>query len=424
MVSYSATVKIGNSNTGGDLEKLTPIGDGPIKVAQMEALNLLEKLNTSGIPGLGNLKPEIEKSETLLAEPVVNALAQDDYRPDHLPSDGQLYARTLPEPYAPTRFFPIATLLSKEQLVKLHIHEALHRALPEKFRTDESVVAQLVLVITDPSATFDNVRAECERILPIQKKQISYRNDLFPSQIGYDLRQFSSASDDSFTLKRAHILKSYLYPFGNEENTFGLGIEFQMIEKNSDIESGPLTLSFRWNAVTGRLFNVDFYGSASLNTLSFQELKNSPYGRDIFSLGITLRRELEYVYFENSLSVRSGGSARQTLGFVEYTYDFGTVLDPSIHFGGITGPFQYGANLSIFLSDHFSVSGGSFPYEKGRFRVVTLGPEFSYRKDSLILTAAGRFILDSTKDADMGTLGMVNEWIGRGGFEVGIGYRY
>jgi hypothetical protein len=422
--AHSATVKIGNSNTGGDLEKLTPIVDGPIKEAQAAALELILKLNVAGIPGLGGLKSEIEKSDLFINAEDIKAIAQDDFRPDHLAPTGHVYARTMPETYAPTRFFPVALTLSKDQLVRLHIHEALHRALPEGLREDESIVVQMGLAMNSPDATYDSVLAESQRLIPAPTKEISYKENLYPSQFSYGVRQFMGVGDNLFSLKRAHLLRSYLYPFGSQNNTVGVGIDFQMIEKGSEFQSGPITLSARWNLLTRKLFTFDLFGSASLNTLSFQELKNSPYGRDIYEIGFTIRKEFDHVYFANSLSYKSGSLASQTIQFVTYNYDFGEVVEPSIHAGAIFGSFQGGIKMSMYLADRLSITGGSFSETKGRFRLVTIGPELSYKMGSFFVSGTGRFLLDSTTDANLSTMGMINDWVGRGGFELGVGYRY
>jgi len=74
----------------------------------------------------------------------------EDEGPFHVNLMGKVYARTFPEPHAATRFFPAAAKLDSEQLQALHIHEALHRALPDSVREDEAVVSEITLA---PSAT-------------------------------------------------------------------------------------------------------------------------------------------------------------------------------------------------------------------------------------------------------------------------------
>ncbi len=423
----AGVVVIGNSDEGGDLENLAPVTSGPIQDAKFAAIELLKKVNVSGVPSLGNLIPEIEKSEMFIAEKDVKASIQDDYRPDHLSTNGFVYARTVPEPYAPTRFFPVAQRLTKDQLIKLHIHEGLHRALPEEYRTDESIVAQITLAITSPDTSFDQVASVSRKLLKTSVKEaVSFKEDLYPSFLGYSLRQLNGADEnDGFDVSRTHTIKSYLYPFGTDDSSLGMGIEFSLIERDNDIQSGPLGLSFRWKALTARKFDFDLFGSVSLNTLSFQEIRRSPYGRDIYELGISMRRSIKSFYIENSISLRNGGESVQTIGLVNYTYKFGNVVEPAIHFGYIWENFHFGSYLNFFLSDNFEIFSGNNSFlNTGRFRVVTIGPEVSYKIKEFSVGVSGRYIVDSTKDADLSYLGTLDSWVGRGGLEFNIGYRF
>lgn len=424
VVAWAESVKIGNSDDGRDLENLRTLSTGPIVEARAKAIALLERLGTEGVSQLGSLKPELQNAAMFLATEDVKASAQGDH-PDHQANDGKVYARTLAEPYAPVRFFPIAQSLSEEQLIKLHIHEALHRALPAPQRSDEHVVAEITLAITSPSATRDQISTTVERLIPRAPENLSYRKDLYPSQVSYALKSFSASHyQSSADIRRSHTIKSYLYPFGTDRNTFGLGFDFSLIERDGGMGSGPLGLSFRWKALTMRGFDFDLFGMLSLNTMSFQELKDSPFGRDVGEIGISIRKEIKRFYIENSLSVRSGGTSEQIIGMVTYTYSYGDVVEPSVHVGYVNNPWHFGGYLNFFLADHYSISGGSFSEDKGRFRVISVGPEVRYQMDNLVIGAQGRMIVNATADADLGHLGSLDTWVGRGGVEASIGYRF
>ncbi|RYZ73689.1 MAG: hypothetical protein EOP05_09850 [Proteobacteria bacterium] len=153
----ATTTKVGNGDDGADLEALTTIKSGPIWDSRKKAVELLERLNVTGVVGLGILIPELKASEMLMVEsdarPTVERAGSIEISED----SRQVYARTFAEPYAATRFFPAAAKLSTEQLVALHIHEALHRALPAEIREDENKVAHITLALTSPGASFDRV---------------------------------------------------------------------------------------------------------------------------------------------------------------------------------------------------------------------------------------------------------------------------
>jgi hypothetical protein len=438
--ALAGTVKIGNSNTGGDLERVKPLeetnklaGEGAEKILQssrIAAVVLLNQLNVNGIPGLGTLLPEVKNTEMFIAEQDVNATIQDDFHKEHLNVDGKVYARTLAVPHASTRFFPVAFGLSQDQLIKLHIHEGLHRALHGSVRENEGIVAQMTLAITSPGASHDSIRSLSDKLLPpVAPDLISFRKDLYPSQISYGVRQFSGwqESGNASEVKRSHAIRSHLYPFGSDDNTFGLGVDFSLLERGRKLASGPLTLSFRWKAVTARKFDFDFFGSASLNTLSFQELKDSPFGRDVYELGFSMRRELKYFYVENSINFRNGGAASQKVGLISYSYNYGEIIEPAVHVGFVRGPWHFGGYLNFLLADNFWVEGGSFTKadtELGRFRLVTAGPELRYRSDEFVISFKGAFLVNATQDADLSNLGLLGLGVGKGWLELGIGIQF
>lgn len=55
--------------------------------------------------------------------------------------------------------------MSREQLIALHTHEALHRALPPDIRENEEKVALLTMALTSSSATFDRINRVAQSVL-------------------------------------------------------------------------------------------------------------------------------------------------------------------------------------------------------------------------------------------------------------------
>src|SRR5262245_2740168 len=127
--SAASTTKVGNGDDGTDLEGATPITRGIIFETRAMAVANLKALNIQGVAGLGQVIPELERSDLLMCKADVAAMSTEGSWESSEDSK-QVYARTFPEPHAPTRFFPAALKLSRDQLIALHTHEALHRALP------------------------------------------------------------------------------------------------------------------------------------------------------------------------------------------------------------------------------------------------------------------------------------------------------
>ena len=419
-VAEAAPTKVGNGDDGSDLEGASAIESGPIIDAKQKSLQLLEKLNTAGVRGLGALIPELKNSTILLAKQDSKAKLSEDQNQFHSDMMENVYARTFAEPNAATRFFPAATKLDQEQLTALHIHEALHRSLPVDIREDEAVVSKITLAITTPGATHDQVRRVMEDLVPesnyVQANNFTNAQEVkekefyeSPSSFGYSLRQFDPYSKQELNYKvtRIHSVQSFLYPFGGGRNALGLGLEASFIEALKGAQMGPLGISARMRVWTFRDFDLHAWSTLYLNTLSDEELKNSPFGRDVFSVGLSLLKESKHWYLENVLAWSSGGKSEETLANTKIKYEYGSVLIAGIHPGLKVGRFRLGAFGEMNLADYFRVNGGLFQYDSGRYRVVTVGPEIAYIGNSFAMRLMGRYMLDATKDASYDYLGNI-----------------
>ncbi|MBI3557122.1 MAG: hypothetical protein HY074_12735, partial [Deltaproteobacteria bacterium] len=328
-----AAVKVGNGDDGTDLEGATSITSGKILESRAHAVELLNKLNTAGIPGLGSLLPELANSNLYLAKKDVAALPGDQSS-FHTNMKGQVYARTFATPYAPTRYFPAAEGLDADQLVSLHIHEALHRSLPAKVREDESVVSRITLAITSPEASNDRIREAAAGLMPVEPTVAAQPMVLVaesrpqvpmpqrfeqPSNVGYLYRQFKdSSTPSSDSISKMHVIHSDLYAFGSSRTPLGLGLEASILKFGDSTLMGPLSISPRMRIWSRRGFDIGVFSTISLNTLSAQELKNSPFGRDVGTIGLSMRKESGLVYVENFLSWTTPGSSKQTIGKIDY----------------------------------------------------------------------------------------------------------
>jgi hypothetical protein len=438
--------RVGNGDDGADLEKLSKIESGPIVDAQKRALELVRKLNSAGVSGLGALEPEIERSPLFMASEDVPANLDEDQGVFHSSMQGKVFARTLPEPYAATRFFPAAHALQEEQLMALHIHEALHRALPESVRTSESVVSALTLAITSSGTTHDTLVASSQRWIPQASEGMQERGSgsarsltdgrssvgvasdarvRQPSLFSYEFRKYQQSDSPGISSMRpsgAHVIRSDLYPFGDESSTLGVGIEGSVIHSPERSGMGPLGISGKMRLWSGRGFDVGAWGMASLNVLSTQELKNSALGRDVASLGLSMRKDLRWLTVENRIGYTFDGTAEQTIGALTYRYEFGPIVLASVSAALRIAQFRLGGFADLHLADSYRVSGGAFQFDSGRYRLLSGGPRFSYETLDFVASLSGQFVLDSTQDANLDYLGnLLGQGAGQGAWIVSLG---
>lgn len=440
--SVQAYHKVGNGDDGGDLEAHTPLSSGPIVEARAKALSLLQKLGTSGVRSLGGLVPEVERTELFLVTADKQANPESDPGAFHSDLTGRVYARTFAQPHAATRFFPIATELTQDQLVALHIHEGLHRSLPEHVRENEAKVSQITLAITAPGATRDQVQNVVEQVVP-DATPLSRPSDGYTahyrlseggsefrriSNLSYSYRTFLKGQDTSaYPIRSMHVLQSDLYPFGGENTPFGMGIEASMIDSPAaGLQAGPLGLSARLRIWERSGFDVGLWAVASLNMLSAEELNNSPYGRSIYTGGIFIRKRASAFYLENFLSYTLPGETKQTIGLVDYRYEYGGVINAKIRAGLNFKVVDLGVFGEIHLADYFRVSGGAFmPFDKGAYRLVSVGPELTFRYAGLAGSVFGRAVVNATQGANFDYLGnLMGAGAAQGSVGMGVSYAF
>ncbi|MBC7385870.1 MAG: hypothetical protein H7301_06880 [Cryobacterium sp.] len=417
--AHARVTKVGNGDEGSDLEGATLLERGPIVAARSEALKLALSLNVGGIAGLGSLTSELENSKLYLTKKNSTAIDTADQGSFHADMQGLVYARTFAEPSAATRFFPVAETLSGHQLVALHLHEALHRSLPASVREDEEVVSLLTLAMSAPGATFDSVERAAKKVIPREKSEEVGTSDgagrypipedarvRQPSEFSYSYRHYRQPTRASlFPVESMHVLRSDLYPFGSDTSPIGIGIEAGLIQRTTGSLMGPLSLSARGRVWSSRGFDVGIWGVASLNTLSAEELKNSQYGRDAYTIGLSMKKDLAKFSIENFLSYTASGSSQQKIGAVNYAYDYGSVVTVSLHPAALVGPFRVGGFAELNLGDHYRVNGGAFTYDPGRYRIVSGGPEIQFVTKDFSLGLSARFLIDATRDASFDSLG-------------------
>jgi hypothetical protein len=449
--AQASGTKVGNGDDGADLDgAASPEGgqeivDGPIFDARKKAVALLRKLNTEGVAGLGTLIPEVEKAPLYLAKRDVQARITEDQGAFHSDMRGLVFARTFAEPHSPTRFFPVAEELDTNQLIALHIHEGLHRALPEKVREDESVVASITLAITSPGSNFDRVKQVASRVVPEDRSQVSRSaagegateetgelssvsasastltekyplpknaSIRLPSTLAYTYTNFSSPQQTiGVPIESMHSVRTFLYPFGNDRVPLGFGIEGSLLKTKQGSEMGPLGLSGRMRLWSSRGFDVGGWANASLNTLSSDELKNSLYGRDVWSAGLSARKDLTRAFFEGSIGLTAPSSVHQKIGMTDYTYKFGSMVSTEIRAGTQLSHIRLGGFTELLLSNYFKTESEAYQFDSGRYRILSAGPEVGWVDQDFSVLLHGRYILNATRGASYQYLGDV---LGRG----------
>jgi hypothetical protein len=430
--AWAGPTRVGNGDDGSDLEGAEPLNDSKVIEARDAAIAKLKALNVPAVPGLGMLIPELEKSALLMSKLDAEARLAADQGTYHSDMQGRVYARTFAEPHAATRFFPAALSLGQEQLQALHVHEALHRALPASVRENESVVAELTLAIVSPGASYDRVNQASERVIPASDRitmvaasavpaapagavQMEAEEPipetarvLNPSTFGYSYRSFLQGSDPSslVTANSMHSVRSYFFPFGSKRSSFGLGIEGSFISRPQGTEMGPLGLSARLALWSARGFDIGMWGALSLNVLSAEELKNSIIGRDIMTVGISMRKDLKFAYFENRIGYTIKSEAPERIGNIDGVHQFGGIVNVSAHVGANLFGLQAGGFAEVHLGDDYRYVAGAFDEPGiGRYRILSFGPEVTWMSQNFSVGVHGRFLLDSTKDASFDTMG-------------------
>lgn len=444
-----AVTRVGNGDDGADLEGAIPLTEGRIFDARDEAVKLVRNLNTAGVPGLGKLLPELLYSPMYLAKKDVKARLKSDQADAHHDAAENVYARTFAESHASTRFFPAATKLDKDQLVALHIHEALHRALPESIREDESKVAQITVAITTPDSTHDQVAAATASVLPHEDRvRLSAASAVAapesdgalvapgpdrlskPSQLGYRLRVFGDSPNATFksNANQVHSLYSTFHPFGGRNSAFGMAVETGLVKLGSKTVMGPLFLGGDLRLWTIRDFDFGLRGGTTIDATAANEIKNGLLGRDIGRLSLFARKTSGLIYVDNNVSVIFPGKTQQTLGVVTYDYEFKTAFAVDLHLGAslLGGRLRVGAFGEYLLSKGFTVGGGAFPtYDTGAYRIVSAGPEAAFELDDLVLTVAGRWIVSTSEGISYDTMAdLFGSGAGSGGLTGAVSVKF
>ena len=466
--------KVGNGDDGTDLEGAEPITSGPIWETRIEAVERLKSLNVRAIPGMSYVIPELETTKLLMAKQ--DAGSNGPQGLETTPDGKKVYARTFAEPHAATRFFPIALTLDKNQLVALHIHEALHRALPERIRENESTVAQLTLAMTSPDATFDRVNrlvaiylgtpteateaaavAVHAKVKPKLVDAIGKAPKRTQFQYEYRMQQFAGrggvfipAPDYNDTMHGFGLMAS---PWGVKK--YGdLLIEPQVRGKlyyllataalsraYDNYSLGPIDLEARLAVSSDENQEAVSYGPFVRASLKSLDGVLGKYDRDVYTLGAFYDSSGDASYFNAKVSVSlpTKGSNRNVYvssgdGIaldIGQNDSFDTEFNTILTVGATTGWKWKRARLGIANELHlsngyrssasFRQSGGSFTEsvsDRGRFTLWTVGPEIAFRAGRFGMDVYAKRLMNESKAENLTSLG---DAIGRGSGQGEVG---
>lgn len=444
---------VGNGDDGSDLEGGKVVKAGILIETRAKATERMKRLGTPSIDQLGTLIPELEKSDIQLVDRAVKPKAKIDHGPETSPDGSEVYARTFAEPYAATRFFPAALGLNEEQLIALHVHEALHRALPPAVRENEEVVSKITLALTASDATIDRAR----RVVATELKSAgggvsAVSGELVtnsasptpspsptpapanerPSSLTYTFQSFSLVKDSSrYPIDSLHNLRTIFYPFGYDGHAVGFGMEFSFLKTPAQAYMmRPLTLIGRVLITRVNDYEVTGIGAVSLNTITSgttsTETSDTPIGRDFSTFGIEFRRDDPGYYIVDQLSLSMVEEAKRKIGASTETFNAGRVIAASIHAGGKYGHFALGGFAELLLSDSYKTTDGNpDSATAGRFRVLGVGPEASYTRGAMRYSLSGRWVVDSTPGMTVDQIGdLIGYGVGQASASASISFQF
>lgn len=407
--AVASTTRVGNGDDGGDLEGAKPITSGIIFETRGLAAARLKALNIQGVAGLGFVIPEIENTQLLMAQHDVRPLSSEgDFEASE--ARDQAYARTFPEPHAPTRFFPAAAKLNREQLIALHTHEALHRALPPHVREDEEKVALLTMALTSPSATFDRVNRIAANILaepktgtavagsssgaiPLPPLPSPRRTTMYVEHINY------FASNGGISVEK---VGSEFSPFGTMR-VFGLVVDprlsgelFLVSDGYGGMYAGPMSLEARLPTVIDAGNTFTPFTRVTLRSLEEGYSYFTSGDRDVYAIGAELEHQRPDNYSTYGMSYTLPDHFNSEKG-TPAIWSFDMRLGAKIR------RFDLGGTVGAY---HMLAKGNRLS-----FTLVSAGPEIRYVTNRMSIKLGAATVLNRRS---LRQLGELNDLAGHG----------
>lgn len=440
--AFSSPTKVGNGDDGADLEDLQLVTSGVLISTRDRALKIVGDLNLKNIRGLGYLSDELAHAKIYLARNQIKSPKKFDVGSETSEDGKQVYARTLARPYSAVRFFPSSMMLTEEQLVRLHIHEALHRALPESVRGNESVVSEITLAITSPQANKDAIEEVVEKNMePVAKptsltggtSRISTKSleslSPFTRMMEKSKFQFSYGSiddDQGGRFRGLYKLEGDFYLFGEPEDSLGVSLGATAFESRLMTDFGAINIGFQEVLTTWLGCQFSFAGVYSYYPNQNYRIQEDLRLRNSTNLKISARREVETYFFDTAfrfilpskkqISESAGQPSSQ-----EYS---------AMRIFELSAGERWNHLYSSLKINFISSAGNTYKYhlnsqgyaeiqpDQQAFHLTTVQPEIGYMNHRFLLAAFASLILDGSREytlndlADPGNFGLGNQMIG------------
>lgn len=404
---------VGNGDDGSDLENFKEIKSGKIKAARDEAIKVLNRLHTAGIPHLGNLLPELENSKLYMVDRNISPDRMQELGAFHSGSQKLVYARTIPRPYAVTRFFAVANELDLNQLIALHIHEALHRSLPERFREDEKIVSDITLAIVTPLATHDQVASITKKNIDNFTGKIKSHFLQHNSNINIVIKNTtdSSASGQFEPIKQSYSLINRIYPFDNKWSLLGLGVDLNYISNRQHSLLTTLGFYASIDLFTLRGFDISFYSLWSRDLGNATSISDYAMARDSLKNGLVFKKRSGPLEITNKIEYQWQRDDKRSFNGTDYQFSLGSVTKIDTEFLYQQKTLSFGPFAKLYL---IGSSRQNQQPESGRSSVFALGPKLIHKLGDFKYELNYHHVLDSGKDNNF--LSFNDQMIGADGF--------
>ncbi len=393
-LAFAGPTVVGNGDDGSDLENFKPITKGKIVDARDEAIKVVKRLNTSGVAHLGNLLPELEHSKLYMVDKNISTERLEELGAFHSGAQKLVYARTIARPYAVTRFFPAALELDQNQLIALHIHEALHRALPESFREDEKVTSEITLAIVTPLATHDQVAAIVKKYIDNYTGKYKGHFADHESYMALEMKQASKSNETgSFSpMQQAYQLRNRIYPFDNDWSLLGLGIDLNYIHNRDHAFLSSLGLFLSIDLFTLRGFDLSLYSLWNRELGNSSSFNDYPFSRDNFTTGIAFKKKSGMLSFEHLLEYQWQRSDKRDYSGSTYNLDIGSVTKIKSQLLYNKNHYAAGAFAELNLMGSSKLNQQE---PTGRSSSLAVGPKIRYQSGDLVFDFYWHQVVDS-----------------------------
>lgn len=429
--SVASGTRVGNGDDGSDLEGFEEVKSGIIVDSRNKAVNLLRDLRVSSIAGLGYLEAEVANTKLYMTRRNIKDSELEDLGAYHKNSKDFIYARTFPRPHSATRFFPVSNSLSEDQLVALHIHEGLHRALPKELREKEDVVSLLTRAIVSPNATNDSVYQISESYVVRKKQMASGELEYFippeakvNQNANFDYKLTTYSGKKKFTvgenIQLVHSINSKLYPFGGKYSSVGIGIGASFINQENQNVFGPLQLSGDMRLWTFRGFDVDGTLEMAISSAAEDEFSASELGRDVAKIGLVVSKKGDVFELENELKYTLPSSSTEQIGNQTINYHYGDIISAKIKMNSHWRSMNLGGFLQYSIAKERKIESSQTIIE-GRERILQAGPQLSWKNKNLEVGIRASYLLNANDDFSLDRFGdILGTGIGRDHYSMNV----